>query len=81
MRKKLFWKVVIFVFVFLYMYFCIYKPTGEVALFFFIFLDTSKTTMLDLPRKIWRIKTQNNIRNLFTLKILKLQFLIHFDYR
>ena len=38
------------------------------------FWDASQTTIFDLPRKVWRIKTQNNLRNLFSPKLLKTSF-------
>ena len=40
------------------------------------FWDTSQKTVFELTRKIWRIKTQNNLRNLFPPWILKMQFFL-----
>ena len=37
--------------------------------------DTSQTQMFDLLWKIWRIKTKNDLRNLFPPRIFKIHFL------
>ena len=43
------------------------------------FQDTLQTTVFDLLQIIWRIKTQNNFRNLFPSKLLKIRFLSQLD--
>ena len=50
---------------FLYLYFCIYWQISANAVFFKKFFEISQTTLLDLSRKIRKLKTQNNLRNLF----------------
>ena len=51
-------------------YFCLFWPIGTLT-FALRFWDTLLTTIFELPRKIWRIKIQNNSRNIFSPRLFK----------
>ena len=54
-------------------YICIFAFIGQSA--FMRYFRDFQMTMLDLPRKTSRIKTQNNLRNLFSPRLFKKYFL------
>ena len=54
--------------------FCIYWLIGVYMHFSKFLWDISQTTLFDFLQKIWRIKTQNDLRNFFPPRLLEYIF-------